>query len=127
MHATRVVWYARGVPISPLQYYPPTPSLVPREPPRVRGKDWLRILIPMMGGLIPLGAFMLENKGYDAEARMLFVTWGLVGATTAGIAVFQQIENEQREQQAGADGLGGLRLGATADQRHPLTGAHWPE
>ncbi len=112
--------------MSPLQYYPPTPSLVPREPPRVRGKDWLRILIPMMGGLIPLGAFMLENKGYDAEARMLFVTWGLVGATTAGIAVFQQIENEQREQQAGADGLGGLRLGAT-DRRHPLTGAHWPE
>lgn len=125
--------------MSPLQYYPPTPSLVPREPPRVRGKDWLRILIPMMGGLIPLGAFMLENKGYDAEARMLFVTWGLVGATTAGIAVFQQIENEQREQRAESAGLGGLRLGtpgvntgelvlgATADRRHPLTGARWPE
>lgn len=124
--------------MSPLQYYPPTPSLVPREPPRVRGKDWLRILIPMMGGLIPLGAFMLENKGYDAEARMLFVTWGLVGATTAGIAVFQQIENEQREQQAEAAGLGGLRLGTpgvntgelvlgATDRRHPLTGAHWPE
>ena len=86
--------------LSPLQYYQPSPNLGPRPgAPRIRNTDWMRIVIPMMGGLIPLGAFMLENKGFDAEARMLFVTWGLVGATVAGFAVFQQIENEQREQQ----------------------------
>lgn len=88
--------------LSPLQYYVQSPSIAPR--PRVRSTDWLRIIIPMMGGLIPVGAFMLENKGFDAEARMLFVTWGLVGASVAGIAVFQQIENEQRDQAAGLAG-----------------------
>lgn len=98
--------------LSPLDYYAPTRPLTPRTTPHVRSTDWLRILIPMMSGLIPLGAFMLENRGYDAEARMLFVTWGLVGATTAGIAVFQQIENEQRAQadawpEPSSGGLGG--------------------
>lgn len=82
--------------LSPLQYYPQTPRVGAAAAPHIRSTDWLRILIPMMGGLIPLGAFMLEKKGFDAEARMLFVTWGLVGATTAGIAVLQQIEDEQR-------------------------------
>lgn len=112
--------------LSPLQYYPQTPSLGPSAnpmKPRIRNTDWLRILVPMMGGLIPLGAFMMEDRGFDAEARLLFVTWGLVGATVAGFAVFQQIENEQQAQQP-ATTLGGAR-NAYGEYVHPLTGDPW--
>lgn len=110
------------MPLSPLQYYPPTPSIGPNPTrPRIRNTDWLRILVPMMGGLIPLGAFMMEDRGFDAEARMLFVTWGLVGATVAGFAVFQQIENEQQAQ--------GIEFGAArnayGEPVHPVTGDPW--
>lgn len=88
-----------------LSYYhlPPAPSAP--EPVRVPRRDWIRVAIPLMGGIIPVGAYFLESSGYDAEARMLFVTWAVVGAAVAGLAVFQEIEREQLAERERAAGL----------------------